>query len=74
MTTHTTLDLMQIAGAGGGLDFDASTRPTLDLMQIAGAAANKGGRLIFRGLQNRTTLDLMQIAGAGRGTVQFVLD
>jgi hypothetical protein len=34
-------DLMQIAGASGGLDIDVSTRPTGDLMQIAAAGKGK---------------------------------
>jgi uncharacterized protein (UPF0303 family) len=68
---RTTMDLMSIAGAGGGFDINVAGRTTMDLMSIAGAAAKSGARLTFRGLASRTTMDLMSIAGAGKGTVQF---
>jgi hypothetical protein len=74
MTARTTVDLMQIAAAGGGLDIEVGSRLTVDLMQIAGAAANSGAKVTMRGLGARASLDLMQIASAGRGNVVLVLD
>jgi DNA replication protein len=65
----TTLELVQIAAAGGGFHLDAKTRTTLELVQIAAAASQKGARLAFAGLNMRTTAELVQIAAAGKGCV-----
>lgn len=66
-----TLELVQIAAAGGGFSMNAGARPTLELVQIAAAASGKGARIVFRGLGARPTLELIQIAAAGRGNVSF---
>jgi hypothetical protein len=66
-----TIELTQIAAAGGGFRLDAAVRPTMDLIQIATAAAKSGAHVTFAGLQVRPTMDLIQIATAGKGCVVF---
>lgn len=70
-SSRTTLELVQIAAAGGGFKLDASSRPTIELVQIAAAAGNKGARVSFVGLGTRPTSELVQIAAAGKGCVSF---
>lgn len=69
--TRPTLELVQIAQAGGGFELDARMRSTLDLVQIATAASRGGGTIVLKGLVLRSTLELVQIAQAGRGRVIF---
>ena len=64
-----TLDLIQIAAAGGGFRLDEKLRPTVDLIQIAAAVAIKGATVTFAGLNLRPTLELIKIAAAGKGYV-----
>jgi hypothetical protein len=66
---RSTLELVQIASAGGGLRLEASLRSTLELVQIAAAASKSGARITFSGLTLRPTLELVQIASAGRGNI-----
>ena len=66
----TTLEIVQIAAAGGGFRLKANNRTTLELVQIA-AASNKGTKIFFSGLRNRTQLELVQIAAAGKGCIFF---
>lgn len=68
---RTTLDLVQIASAGGGFKLEAAGRATLDLVQIAAAAARSKARVVFINMAGRSTLDLVQIATAGQGSVSF---
>jgi hypothetical protein len=66
---RTTLDLVQLAAAGGGFRLDANLRPTLELVQIAAAARNGGARVTFAGLTMRPQQELVQIAAAGKRAV-----
>lgn len=68
---RSTIELVQIATAGGGFRLDAGLRSTLELAQIATAASKAGARVTFAGLNLRSTIELVQIATAGRGSVVF---
>ncbi|OHB39322.1 MAG: hypothetical protein A2Y09_03560 [Planctomycetes bacterium GWA2_39_15] len=65
----TTMELVQIAAAGGGFRLDAAMRTTPELVQIAAAASRTGARVTFAGLKFRTTPELVQISAAGKGCV-----
>lgn len=64
-------ELIRIAGAGGGLDFNASGKTQEELVQIAGYAATNGARIVMRGIGHKTTDELVQIASYGKGRVVF---
>jgi predicted RNA-binding protein YlxR (DUF448 family) len=69
LARKTPADLIRIAAAGGGLDFDASNKTPNDLIRIAAAAKSGGGQVIFRGVGRKTTNDLIRISAAGNGHV-----
>lgn len=71
LADKSTAELVRIVGFGGGLDFNASGKTQQELVQIAGFAANKGCRVIMRGIGHKLTDELVQIAGFGKGSVVF---
>jgi hypothetical protein len=70
----TTVDLMSIVSAGGGVILDTKNRTTQELMSIAAASRNNGAKIILTNLAFRTTQELMNIASAGKGNVIFLID
>lgn len=71
MEYRSILDLVTIARAGGGLDFNAGFMSTVDLVQIARAAAMGKATLVLRGMAHRPITDLVAIARAGDGRVIY---
>lgn len=69
--TKLTADLVSIAKAGGGLDFEAGQKLTSDLVSIVKAAAGSGATVCMRGVSTKLTSDLVTIAKAGGGRVIF---
>lgn len=67
----TTLDLINIASAGGGMRINAAPKNTLDLINIAAAAGKSGAKIVFVGVKAKNVIDLINIANAGKGNVSF---
>ncbi|MGG7035712.1 MAG: hypothetical protein ACI7YS_11055 [Flavobacterium sp.] len=66
----TTLELKNIANAGGGLSIDGSSKTSLELKNIA-SALSSGATLIVRNAQSLTSLEMKNIASAAPGKVIF---
>jgi DNA replication protein len=66
-----TVELVQIAAAGGGLRLPASSKATVELVQIAAAVSGKAARLFISNAGCKSTVELVQIATAGKGCVVF---
>lgn len=67
----TTLDMVRIINAGGGLRINCKEKSILDLIRIATATQQHNGFLILTNIQILTTFDMIRIANAGRGRVIF---
>ncbi|MEV5031630.1 hypothetical protein MRBLMC3_000813 [Sphingobium sp. LMC3-1-1.1] len=68
----TQLELLGLAGAGGGIDISVRGFKQIDLLGIAGAGKSKGAKLILRDAGLLSSLDRLGIAGANPGNVTFV--
>lgn len=67
----TTLDMIRIVNAGGGLRVSCKGKSALDLIRIANATQQNNGTLILTNIQGVSVLDLIRIANAGKGHVIF---
>lgn len=67
----TTLDMVRIVNAGGGLRVNCKGKNILDLIRIANATQQNNGFLILTNINVLNTLDMMRIANAGKGHVFF---
>ena len=60
----TTLDMIRIANAGGGLRVSCKGKNALDLIRIANATQQGKGALILTNTQGMSVLDMIRIANA----------
>ena len=69
----TSLDVLRIINAGGGVGIDCSKFTVLDLVRFANAASSHKDKphLLFHNVDKLTTLDMVRIANAGSGLVLF---
>jgi hypothetical protein len=67
-----TQDLISIAAAGGGIDFDAAGVRRAIFVAIAAAAGGRA-KIVLRGMAGRSVADLIAIGAAGKASV-VVLD
>ncbi|MFC1524648.1 hypothetical protein ACFL6N_07650 [Thermodesulfobacteriota bacterium] len=70
--SKSTIDLIRIAAAGGGM-YVSANKSTDDLIKIAAAASSKGVRIFVTNASRKSTDNLIRIAAAGKGSVMFDL-
>lgn len=68
----TTIDMIRVVAAGGGLRVDCKGKTIMDLIRIAAVAKqNNSGFLVLTNTQNMSTMDMIKISAAGKGHVLF---
>jgi hypothetical protein len=71
ITAQSTMTLLSIARAGGGLKIDAADMSAMDLVSIARASQAAKAHLTIAGSDGLSSMDMLSIARAGSGFVSF---
>lgn len=69
----TTIDLREVARAGGGMSIDAMNYTTIELKEIGRAASTSGATIVLRNADTKTATDLKEIARTSPGKFIFEL-